>query len=95
MDINLGIDYSSDIRQAREVLLEIARDPRVRQEPAAPQVVVTGLGDNAVGLSLRVWVASADYWPVSFAFIEQAKENLERVGIGIPFPQRVVRLIQQ
>ena len=95
VDINLGIDYASDIRQAREVLLEIARDPRVRQDPAAPQVVVTGLGDNAVALSLRVWVASADYWPVSFEFIEQAKERLERVGIGIPFPQRVVHLIQQ
>ncbi|XQE66403.1 mechanosensitive ion channel family protein [Pseudomonas sp. P3C3] len=95
VDINLGIDYASDIRQAREVLLEIARDPRVRQEPAAPQVVMTGLGDNAVALSLRVWVASADYWPVSFEFIEQAKERLERVGIGIPFPQRVVHLIQQ
>ena len=95
VDINLGIDYASDIRQAREVLLEIARDPRVRQEPAAPQVVVTGLGDNAVALSLRVWVASADYWSVSFEFIEQAKERLERVGIGIPFPQRVVHLIQQ
>ena len=95
VDINLGIDYASDIRQAREVLLEIARDPRVRQDPAAPQVVVTGLGDNAVALSLRVWVASADYWSVSFEFIEQAKERLERVGIGIPFPQRVVHLIQQ
>ncbi|MDX5372253.1 MAG: mechanosensitive ion channel [Pseudomonadaceae bacterium] len=95
VDINLGIDYASDIRRAREVLLEIAEDPRVRREPAAPQVVVTGLGDNAVALSLRVWVATGDYWPVSFEFIEQAKERLERVGIGIPFPQRVVHLVQQ
>jgi len=95
VDINLEIDYASDIRRAREVLLEIAEDPRVRREPAAPQVVVTGLGDNAVALSLRVWVATGDYWPVSFEFIEQAKERLERVGIGIPFPQRVVHLVQQ
>ncbi|MEO4045820.1 mechanosensitive ion channel domain-containing protein [Pseudomonas sp. CAU 1711] len=95
VDISLGIDYASDIRRAREVLLEIAQDPRVRSEPAAPQVVVTGLGDNAVNLSLRVWVATGDFWPVSFDFIEQAKERLERVGIGIPFPQRVVHLVQQ
>lgn len=90
-DINIGIDYSSDIKRAREVLLEIAQDPRVHLEPA-PVVFVTGLGDSAVNLSLRVWVANGDFWPVTFAFTELAKERLTEAGIGIPFPQRVVHL---
>ncbi len=94
VDINLGIDYSSDIKQAREVLLKIAADPRVHRDPE-PVVFVTGLGDNAITLSLRVWVATADFWPVTFAFTEQAKERLSEAGIGIPFPQRVVHLVQQ
>ncbi|ATH83501.1 mechanosensitive ion channel protein MscS [Ectopseudomonas mendocina] len=92
-DINIGIDYSSDIKRAREVLLEIAQDPRVHLEPA-PVVFVTGLGDSAVNLSLRVWVATADFWPVTFAFTELAKERLTEAGIGIPFPQRVVHLVK-
>lgn len=90
-DINIGIDYSSDIKKAREVLLEIAQDPRVHVDPA-PVVFVTGLGDSAVNLSLRVWVATGDFWPVTFAFTELAKERLTEAGIGIPFPQRVVHL---
>lgn len=90
-DINIGIDYSSDIKRAREVLLEIAQDPRVQVDPA-PVVFVTGLGDSAVNLSLRVWVATGDFWPVTFAFTELAKERLTEAGIGIPFPQRVVHL---
>ncbi|AQZ34868.1 MULTISPECIES: mechanosensitive ion channel family protein [Pseudomonadaceae] len=90
-DINIGIDYSSDIKKAREVLLEIAQDPRVHVEPA-PVVFVTGLGDSAVNLSLRVWVATGDFWPVTFSFTELAKERLTEAGIGIPFPQRVVHL---
>jgi len=94
VDINLGIDYSSDIKQAREVLLDIAKDPRVRQDPA-PVVFVTGLGDSAINLSLRIWVATPDFWPVTFAFTELAKERLSEAGIGIPFPQRVVHLVQQ
>ena len=94
VDINLGIDYSSDIKQAREVLLDIAKDPRVVQDPA-PVVFVTGLGDSAINLSLRIWVATPDFWPVTFAFTEQAKERLSEAGIGIPFPQRVVHLVQQ
>lgn len=93
VDINLGIDYGSDIRRAREVLLGIAADPRVLPDPA-PVVFVTGLGDNAVNLSLRVWVNSADFWPVTFEFTERAKEQLDAAGIGIPFPQRVVHLVQ-
>lgn len=94
VDISLGIDYSSDIKQAREVLLKIAEDPRVHRDPA-PVVFVTGLGDNAINLSLRIWVDTADFWPVTFAFTEQAKERLTEAGIGIPFPQRVVHLVQQ
>ncbi len=90
-DINIGIDYSSDIKKAREVLLEIAQDPRVHVEPA-PVVFVTGLGDSAVNLSLRVWVATGDFWPVTFSFTELAKERLTEAGIGIPSPQRVVHL---
>lgn len=93
VDINLGIDYASDIKKAREVLLQIAADPRVRQDPA-PVVFVTGLGDSAVNLALRVWVDTADYWPVTFDFTERAKERLTDAGIGIPFPQRVVHLVQ-
>ena len=90
-DINVGIDYSSDIKRAREVLLEIAKDPRVHLDPE-PVVFVTGLGDSAVNLSLRVWVATGDFWPVTFSFTELAKERLTEAGIGIPFPQRVVHL---
>lgn len=92
-EIVVGIDYSSDIKRAREVLLEIANDPRVLRDPA-PVVFVTALGDNAVTLSLRVWVNTGDYWPVTFEFIELAKERLTAAGIGIPFPQRVVHMVK-
>jgi small conductance mechanosensitive channel len=94
VDINLGIDYSSDIKKAREVLLKLADDPRVLRDPT-PVVFVTGLGESAISLSLRVWVATQDFWPVTFDFTEAAKEGLSEAGIGIPFPQRVVHLVQQ
>lgn len=94
VDINLGIDYASDIKTAREVLLKLADDPRVLRDPA-PVVVVTGLGESAISLSLRVWVNTQDFWSVTFDFTEGAKGCLSEAGIGIPFPQRVVHLVQQ
>ncbi|MFC3606605.1 mechanosensitive ion channel family protein [Stutzerimonas tarimensis] len=93
-EIAVGISYDSDIKVARKVLLEIAKDPRVMADPA-PLVVVTGLGDSSVNLALRVWVATPDLWPVIFLFTEQAKERLDEAGVEIPFPQRVVHLKQQ
>ncbi|EIK53117.1 mechanosensitive ion channel family protein [Stutzerimonas stutzeri TS44] len=92
-DINIGIDYGSDIKLARRILLEIAEDSRVLRDPE-PVVVVTALGDNAVTLVLRVWAATADVGAVTADFMELAKERLMAAGVGIPFPQRVVHLVQ-
>jgi small conductance mechanosensitive channel len=92
-DINIGIDYSADIKLARKILLEIADDERVLRDPD-PIVFVTGLGESSVNLSLRVWVATGDFWPVTFGFTELVKERFDEAGIGIPFPQRVVHLVQ-
>jgi small conductance mechanosensitive channel len=93
VDIAVNIDYNSDIKLARSVLLAIAQDPRVLRD-VEPQVHVTGLGESAVHLVLRIWVARENYWPVTFAFTEQAKERLTEAGVEIPFPQRVVHLRQ-
>ncbi|WP_421682259.1 mechanosensitive ion channel [Stutzerimonas urumqiensis] len=92
-DINIGIDYGSDIKRAREVLLGLAQDARVLRDPE-PAVFVTALADSTVNLSLRVWVATGDFWPVTFEFTELAKERLTAAGIEIPFPQRVLHVRQ-
>lgn len=91
VEVLVGIDYSSNIQRAREVLLDIARDPRVHADPA-PVVWVAGLADSSVNLSLRVWVNTADFWPVTFEFTEQVKLRFDEAGIVIPFPQRVVHM---
>lgn len=91
---DVGIDYDADLQAARQVLLDLAKDPRVLADPA-PQAVVTALGDHAITLSLRVWVKTADYWDVIFLFNEFARDRLKESGIGIPFPQRVVRMVSE
>ncbi|WP_407291933.1 mechanosensitive ion channel family protein [Stutzerimonas zhaodongensis] len=93
-DINIGIDYGADIKLARKILLEIAEDERVLRDPE-PVVHVVALADSSVNLSLRVWVATGDFWPVTFGFTELVKERFDAAGIGIPFPQRVVHLMQR
>ncbi|EPA95899.1 MULTISPECIES: mechanosensitive ion channel family protein [Pseudomonas] len=91
---DVGVDYEADLQKAREVLLELAKDPRVLDDPA-PQAVISTLGDSSITVSLRVWVKTADYWDVMFMFNEKSRDRLKAVGIDIPFPQRVVRVVQE
>lgn len=89
---DVGVDYDADLQAARDVLLDLAKDPRVLAEPA-PEVVVTTLGDSAITLSMRLWVNNSDYWGVMFMLNEGVRDGLRQAGIDIPFPQRVVRMI--
>ena len=91
---DVGVDYESDLQKAREVLLALADDPRVLKDPA-PVVVVTTLGDSAITMSLRVWVDTPNYWDVLFMFNEQSRDRLKAANIDIPFPQRVIRVVQE
>ena len=91
---DVGVDYEADLQKAREVLLELAKDPRVLADPAAVAVVST-LGDSSITVSLRCWTNTADYWDVVFMFNELARDRLKAAGIDIPFPQRVIRVMQE
>ncbi|MBN2992087.1 mechanosensitive ion channel [Pseudomonas cedrina subsp. fulgida] len=91
---DVGVDYEADLQKAREVLLELAKDPRVLADPEAVAVVST-LGDSSITVSLRCWTKTADYWDVVFMFNELARDRLKAAGIDIPFPQRVIRVMQE
>ncbi len=91
---DIAVDYQADLQKAREVLLELARDERVLTDPA-PEAVISTLGDSSITVSLRVWVKTADYWNVMFMFNELSRDRLKAAGIDIPFPQRVIRVVQE
>ena len=95
VDLNIGIDYGDNVKQARDILLSLARaDERVLKDPE-PAVWLVSLGDNSVNLSLRMWAKTEDYWGVYWSIIELAKERFDEEGITIPFPQRTLHLVSQ
>lgn len=87
MDLCVGISYSADIGQALQVLMNLAeKEDRILKTPA-PEAIVDSLGDSSVNLILRIWVNTADYWPVRYQMTKRMKESLDQNGIEIPFPQ--------
>ena len=92
LDIPVGIAYEDDVEQALDLLLShLSQDTRVLPDPE-PQVLVTGLGDSSVDLTLRCWTNRTDFWPLRFELNKKVKLWLDAAGITIPFPQRDVHL---
>ncbi len=89
VDTTVGVDYSSDIKKTKEVLLAMLQaNPMVLKEPA-PSVNVEELADSSINLAVRPFCKPEDYWTVYFATIEGTKEALDKAGIEIPFPHEV------
>lgn len=91
--ITVGIGYGSNIKKAKDILLEIcAADSRILNDPA-PEVYVGELGDSSVNLSLRFWAPNEDFWAAHFNVMETLKLRFDEEGIEIPFPQRDIHMI--
>ncbi len=91
--IEVGIGYSSNIKKAKEILLELCeKDERILNDPE-PVVFVANLGDSSVDLSLRFWAKNEDFWAAHFDMLENLKGRFDEEGIEIPFPQRVVHAV--
>ena len=96
VDIPIGVSYKSDIKKARELILEAAREhPRCTIEPE-PECYLREYGDSSVNFLLLFWVddvTEGRYKPqseVMFSIWDKFKGN----DISIPFPQRDIHLIK-
>lgn len=93
INLTFSIGYDDDPGTARDILLAMAKaDDRVLKD-SDQLVFITSLGDSAVNVCLRVWVARPDFHVVTRDFLERGKRALEDGGLSIPFPQRDVHLI--
>ena len=88
--ITIGISYESNIKLAKEILLNLMMEQENILKEPAPVVVVTELADSSVNLSLRFFALNEVFWDCHWYTIEEAKTRLEAAGISIPFPQRDV-----
>ncbi len=88
--IDVGIGYGSNIKQAKDILLQIcAENDKILKEPM-PEVYVGELADSSVNLTLRFWALNENFWAAHFFVMEELKSRFDAANIEIPFPQRVL-----
>ena len=94
VDLVIGIGYDDDIKQAKEILMQILKDDERILDDPAPAVALAELADSSVNFNVRPWVKTEDYWAVRSAVLEQVKLRFDEQGVSIPYPQQDVHLHQ-
>jgi len=85
-DFTFAVSYDSDIKKAKEVLLNVLiQNPKVLAKPA-PEVFVLNLTPSAVEFAVRPWAKNSDFGAVFSQTLENCKAALEAEGISVqPF----------
>ncbi|MFQ5782596.1 MAG: mechanosensitive ion channel family protein [Nitrosopumilus sp.] len=91
----VGISYKDDIEKAvsaikKEIKLTM---PFILQIPE-PEFRVEELGDSSINIQVLVWHPKDDWSQAQPILLTTIKRALDKSGIEIPFPQRVVREVK-
>ncbi|MBO4665018.1 MAG: mechanosensitive ion channel [Bacteroidaceae bacterium] len=89
VDINVEVAYGTKPEDVRVILRKIIdEDERIIKESGLePALPMAAMSASSIVFSFRVWVESANYWPVLFDCTERIYTDLTAAGIEIPFQQ--------
>ncbi len=83
----VGVDYGEDLAKVESVVRGLLdADTRILKDPA-PVVALNALSSSSVDVTIRVWVAAADYWDVNFEVRKNIYNEFNKHNINFPFPQ--------
>ena len=93
LELSVGIAYDSDI----DIAIEAVRRALLRIEGLSlervSQIGVARFGDSAIEIEARVWVQTRKFHEARYEANYAINGALQKNGINIPYPQRVVRVI--
>ncbi|TQN43555.1 mechanosensitive ion channel-like protein [Blastococcus colisei] len=90
--LTVGLAYDTDLERARRVLLDACITADGVQAVPPPEVWVEEFADSSINVAVRYWHPAdiASRWRVRSAVAVSLKTALDRAGMTIPFPQRVI-----
>ncbi len=86
-ELAIGIGYDDDLRQAIDILMDLAKNNENVLADPEPYAFVKELGDSAVVVAMRYWTPGAVWWKTTHVMTRDAKLAFDEAGISIPFPQ--------
>ncbi|MDO4754011.1 MAG: mechanosensitive ion channel family protein [Bacillota bacterium] len=90
MDIQIGVDYSTDFKTCKAALLQFAdRHPKILKDPA-PIVAIVDFAAYSLVVRFRFYVKSELYWDLYHEIYDEILDELNRQQVSIPFPRYVL-----
>ena len=94
LELTVGVAYESDVDIAISALRTALSRIEGLSTDRVSQIGIAKFGDSAIEIEARVWVQTRKFHEARFEANYAISGALEKAGIGIPFPQRVVRLVR-
>ena len=93
LEVLVGVAYDTDLQAALTLIRDVlAANARVLKDPLA-LVQPVQLADSSVNIAVRPWVLIDDQGSATGEIYSAIVTAFRAGGIGIPFPQREVRLL--
>jgi moderate conductance mechanosensitive channel len=98
---DLNVAYAVDVDKAMEVMRQVAGE--LRAEPAFARLIredieiwgVDQFLESSVLVKARIKTVPGQQWPVMREYNRRIKIAFEKAGVDIPFPQRVVHVVDE
>ena len=87
LDLRFGVAYESEIQKVKEILNRVAIGDEAVLKAEDSNVFVSELKDSCIEMGVRCWVKTEDYWTAKWRITENIKNEFDKAGISIPFPQ--------
>ena len=87
LDLTYSVSYSTDLDQAKDLLTRLCEEEEKIEKDPVPLIAVGEYGDSSIAIVVKVWCKIENYWDAYYAMQGRVKQEFDKVGIEIPFPQ--------
>jgi small conductance mechanosensitive channel len=88
----IGIEYGGDPEKAIAVIQKALSEIEEIDKDHTPEVGIQKFADSSINIGYRYWVGTAHFHKIQFKANMAVYKAFKEANIGIPFPQRDVRL---
>ena len=93
VDITVSVAYGSDIQLVKDTILSVIESSeKTLNEPSAPFIRLTAMGDSSLDFTVRVWCKASNYISLKSDLYENIDAAFRKANIQIPFPQMDIHL---